>query len=578
MPLPTENEVWPPREWALAFDQFASNDVWFRGSEADLAEFYAGHGATSNSRGDDPRSHYNSGTPSNASVGRKVWRAITRPFWGRANDRSASSGAAAQNRSRLHSPLAGNLATLSADLLFSEPPMHLLIADGEDVKGDAQDRFDKIANGDDMHMTLSQAGEFAAGIGGAVLTAHWDPDRTDRPWIQAAGCDVAVPEYEGSRTVALNLWTTHADVTVTNVVQAVYYHVERHELGAIVHALYRGTQSTIGERVPLTELPTLAHIAGIRGAILEGDTVRLPTGVPDRLTAQYWRNLPTRTFRKDATLSRIGRADFEGVENMLSEVDAVWSSWMRDIKIARARLIVPSSFLDVSGPGAGGAFDDDQEILTALEYADGTQGAGGVKDQISAQQFEIRYLEHASTILALVKEVLQHAGYSLSSYGEYGDAKAKTATEVVDRTTATERTRDKKALYYKQAAAPLLETLLELDRIHYNGPGLPAGAEVEIRFPELSQQDPEKLARTIALLRSAQAASTRTLVAMQHEDWDAEEQDAEVQRILAEQGLSEEAAEPEEDPAALERVDPLLPPEPVDADATDPAPGERVAA
>ncbi len=368
--------------------------------------------------------------------------------------------------------------------------------------------------------------------------------------MQASACDAAVPEYVGSKTVAINLWSTFQKLSSSGQITVVYYHVERHEVGAIVHALYEGRFGSIGKRVPLNSIPETEHLLGIRGGILNPDlSVSLPTGI-DMLTAQYWRNLPTRFHRKHGTLSRIGRADFEGVEAQLSAVDETWSSWMRDIKIARARLIVPAAFLD--GGALGPSFDDDREILTALEYADNNNG-----ETIQAHQFEIRYLEHKATILALIEDVLQHAGYSMSSYGETSDGGEKTATEVVDRTTATERTRDKKILYYKQAQIPLDEALLELDRIHYHGPGLPDGAKIDIEFTELSQIDPEKLARTMGLLRSAEAASTKTLVAMLHDDWDQPQLDEEVDRILAETGMSDVAP----DPAKIDRVAPAIDPE-----------------
>jgi len=46
----------------------------------------------------------------------------------------------------------------------------------------------------------------------------------------------------------------------------------------------------------------------------------------------------------------------------------------------------------------------------------------------------------------------------------------------------------------------------------------------------------QEVAQSIELLSRAKAASTRTLVEMLHPDWSDEEIDAEVQRIMEEQG------------------------------------------
>jgi hypothetical protein len=566
MPLPEEDKVWPPLEWSLAFDQYASNDAWYAGSELDLVSLYGSAGNGTANRGDNPASHFNNRTPDAGLTRRsRIWRSLTRPFWTRSTAPGGTSGAPEQ-KTRLHSPLAGNLATLSSDLLFSDPPTTRLMKDGKPVDGAPQDRVDLICNSDRMRMTLSQAGEWAAGISGVVLTAHWDPENTDAPWMGIAAADAAVPEYEGEKLVAINLWSTYQTVNASGQVAKVFYHVERHERGAVIHALYEGAFASIGKRVPLDTIPETAHYLTIPNTTENPDySLTIGTGI-DVLTAAFWRNLPTRLHRKHGILSRLGRADFEGVEPILSAVDEVWSSWMRDIKIARARLIVPNSFLE--GGVFGPQFDDDQEILTSLEYADTKSG-----ETIEAHQFEIRFLEHRSTILALVAEVLQHCGYSESSYSDNADGGSKTATEVLDRTSASERTRDKKGLYFADAQVQIDEALLELDRVHYHQPGLPDGAEIVIEFAEISQIDPEKEARTLGLLRTAMAASTKTLVEMQHPEWSQDEKDEEVDRILAENNLDDTEADEPVDPTTIGRLDPStgLPIDPT-APPADPAP------
>jgi hypothetical protein len=553
MPMPLPGETFPAPEWSAVFDQYELNGAFFGDDQAEISRVLqkrGGNGGTRN-RGDDSASHFNKSDGTRRKGGVRGW--VSRFFNGRVipND---------ENRTRIHAPVASNLARLSADLLTSEPPVFRLIdAKGEPVESPAQERVDAILNGPDQHRALSEAAETCAGLGAVALTAHWDPAVSDRPWMESTPCDAAIPEYRGRRLVAVNLYTIHVKPTeAMRLGDEVYLHVERHEVGVISHALYRVKQSdsfawgyeTLGDVVPLNSLDALAHILEIPGSRRSStaqDVIELPTGI-DRLTVGWWRNLPTKAFRK--ILPMIGRADFEGVEQLLDAIDEVWSSWMRDIKIARARLIVPESMLEFQGAGLGGKFDEDREILTALQYVD----LGGEKNSpIEAHQFEIRAAEHAATLLGLTREITQFAGYSLSSYGERSDGGGQggaiTATEVTSRTTMTERTRGTKFGYLQEAAHPLALAMLDLDRIHYRGPAMPQGATLTMTIPPWSQLDPEKEARMFQYLRAAMAVSTDTLVRMQHDDWDETRIRAEVEEIQRENGLLEV-----EDPAVEERV------------------------
>lgn len=563
MALPQPGTAWPPIEWAPAFDQYRMNDALYSGDVTELANIFAGSGPAGGTRGDSDAAHYNTvrtATRKRQGMIAGLIDSVRSWFWGTRSPANAQ-------RTRLHSPLAGNLATLSADILMSEPPAFRFVdGDGETMKGDGQDRLDDLMNGPAIRAALVEAAEYCAGLSAVALTVQWNPDKVDRPWIGVVGCDAVVPEWDGGVLSAVTLWTVYPDLDDVGLSRANYYHLERHESGLIVHALYKGTDASIGVQVPITDLPALEYLTTIPGGRVgeNGLTIELPTGT-EYLTATWWRNLPTRRFRRHGILNRAGRADWEGVEHYLDQIDMTWSAWMRDIKLARARLIVGDDLLDDAGGHP--SFDDDAEILKGLNFAP----LNPEDPPIVAQQFEIRAEDHARTILGLTKEVLQHAGYSLASYGEYGDVQ-KTATEVSDRKTATERTRDKKALYFVQAVSPLVHALLDIDRIHHGAPGIPADGTLTITFPEQSQIDPEVQGRVFVSLRSAMVASTKTLVAMLHPDWDKDMIDDEVDLIMQENPLGQEVdaaiegREGDGPPEVDEDGNPIEP-EPADADA-----------
>lgn len=572
MPLPQPNKPFPSVDLQPVFDQYRSNRAWAFGGDQDIAGVYGGWDA---SRGDDPNTHYN--RTSGSFLGR-VWRSMNRPFWGKSDPKV--TGGVKQQKTRLHSPIAGNLSALSSDLLYAEPPRILVQRDGAPLPSD-DDLSQQLAQilDEQFEATMSEAGEWVAGVSSACLVAQWDTrDGSRRPWVTVSPADSFIPEYRGSTLTAVNLFTTYHDVAANGRTNATYTHVERHEVGTITHALYRSSRSDgsdIGAVVPLDDwIEQVAHYRDIIGH-LEDDvtqTIILNTGI-DRMTAYPWINLPTRRYSLTPATRWAGRADFEGAEQVLDKIDLVWSAWMRDIVIGRARLFVPDQFLEAAGAGGGPSFDEDAEILTPFAGA-ALNPDGGMQEAISAQQFAIRAADHAATLQALVLELLTHAGISPASYQgvQQDGATNRTATEVTADRDATNRTRKRKIRYHNRAVVPLVEALLDLNRVHYRGDTLGADDEVVVDFPTVDQIAPLVLAQVQQTLRAAQAASTRTLVKMQHPDWEPKEVDDEVRAIIAENpGL---AGEVEPDAGTEDRVDPeTVNPQPAaGGDPSEPAP------
>lgn len=577
MPLPTENKPFPATEVAPIFDQIRSNRAWSFGGDQDIAGVYGGWNA---SRGDDPNTHYNNSTGS--GFFRRVWRSVTRPFWGATDSAVTGGGVPPQAKTRMHSPIAGNLAALSSDLLYSEPPRIVVQRAGTPLesKDELSQQLSQILD-EQFEASMSEAGEWVAGLSSACLVAQWDAtDGSRRPWVTVSPADSYVPEYLGSKLTAVTLFTTYHDVTASGTTRATYTHIERHEPGSITHALYRssrGDGGDIGALVPIEDwIEQLQGITAIPGALTDPDgrTVILNTGIT-RITAYPWINLPTRRYSLTPSTRWAGRADIEGAEQVLDKIDMVWSAWMRDIVVGRARLIVPEQFLESAGPGGGPVFDEDSEILTPFASA-ALSPDGGISEAISAQQFAIRAADHAATLESLVLELLTHAGISPATYQgvQQGSTGNRTATEVTADRDSTNRTRKRKIRYHNRAVVPLVEALLELNRVHYQGESLGKDDEVVVTFPTIDQIAPQVLATVQQTLRAAQSASTRTLVMMQHPDWEPREIDEEVTRIYAENpGLSGDDVDT--DPTEVERVDPENPQPAAGGDPAAPVDAEQ---
>ena len=199
------------------------------------------------------------------------------------------------------------------------------------------------------------------------------------------------------------------------------------------------------------------------------------------------------------------------------------TSWMRDLRIGKGRVIVPDVYLQSLGRGRGAYFDAEQEIFTQVNALPGAEGLA-----MQVVQFAIRVEEHERTCAALTAQALRGAGYSVQTFGEGGDV-AATATEVHARERRSYTTRARKIEYWKPALGRLAETALAIDAKHFRTGIKPVRPDVE--FPDGVTPDPEQLARTIQLLDSAKSVSTKTKVALLHPDWDDDRVEKEVDLI-----------------------------------------------
>lgn len=535
--------TWPPAPWDTAFARFRELDAWWAGNAAVLSEIYSGATAAA-------------AVPTHTVAGRKyrggVLGSLSKMFLGQPIVEE-------EKRMRMHLPLAADLCTLSADLLFGEAPQ-ILFRKPDDVplqEGDtrasrkrwvhpAQTRLDDITGADEAHAELLLAGEYAAALGGSYLAVAWDADVHDHVFPKAYAADTAIPTFRHGRLAGVKLWTEYHDGN------EVYRLIEEHKPGSIEYTLYRGTDRTLGVPVQIDSREETAHYARMRTIadldVREGElpeTVAIGTGTK-RLAVTYLKNAsPVRDWRKLGELASLGRSDLDGVQDVLDKVDFTWSSLMRDVENGQGRLVVPEEMLDLSGkPGEGANFDTYRQVFTpvgaTLSKAADSGSAMGIV------QFAIRVEEHLAVIEGLKKELASALGYSEAHLGLDSVSGTRTATEIDADLSDSERTRDKKALYAKGALARWSLAALEIDKTVFGGAELGDMKRMPaVEFAPVSQADPEKLARTAQLLDAARAASRKEIVRSIHPDWDEDDIDREVELIQQEIGT------PAPEPAAF---------------------------
>lgn len=494
------NAQWPPSWMEPILHRIETWAAWHSGDPEKLAAVYSGS--------DDSTGFFASEQGGFKARVRRWVSNIVRYFWGQRSN---------QPRRRLHDPIAGDIASASADLLFAEPISVKVTQEGtDDTHEDGQEFIDGIMD-EGAHATLLEGGETAAALSGAYLRARWDTDNIGKThWFDIIGPDCAVPVWRNGRLDACTLWKI-----VGRKNRTVFRHLEHHRRGEIEHALHAGDEDTLGPRVALDTLPDLAGLAEVADA----DGV-IATGT-DRLTVEYAPNMrPNRIWRDVPKAVHLGVSDFSGIEGLLDANDLAYSSLMRDVDLGKARLVVPKSYLTDHGRGQGASLDIDREVYeTVNAMADEDKGM-----QLEMVQFDIRVEDHERVLLRLKTDAVTRAGYSAQTFGLTGDV-AMTATEVAAKERRSLTTRSRKMQYWAPALRGILTTLLEIAG-H-------SGVEVKLEWPAAVGVDPEAEARTVKEWSDAAAASTETKVRKLHPEWDDDQVSDEVDRILEENQIGQ---------------------------------------
>ncbi|MFE2994091.1 phage portal protein [Nocardia sp. NPDC059246] len=503
--MPDYAGVWPPKPHDTAYDDYGVYSSWWSGDTIALQSIYS-----------NPNYLIPAPRPSQLRGG--VVGMLSRLWWGRP---------VLQDTKRLHVPAPADIATTSADLLFGQPPSWLFSeGDASDLEG-AQDRLNDLLDDAGTVATFLEAAEIQAALGGVFIRLWWDQGVSDKVKLSAVAPDSAIPIWRYGDLQEVTFWSI-----VGKDKSGTWRHLEHHSPGRIEHALYVGDDGSIGRLMPLDSLDATAWAAD-----LVDEEAGIDTGV-EGLTAAYVPNVkPARKWRNTPQLSALGRSDFEGVEPLFDSLDEAWSSWMRDLDIAKGRLFVAQDLLADQGPGKGAAFDPEQHIFTGVPSDQMELNDGVSKQLVQAQQFQIRVEEHAKTCEKLLKEILRACGYSAADFDD-SDAAAMTATEVSARKNKSNETRNRKILYWQAAMQPLATTALQLDAVVYGqGHNYGLTADPEMKFPVRVDQDPVSLSTAISNLRAAKAISTETAVRMFNPNWSNDEVADEVKRIQEENAL-----------------------------------------
>ncbi|HEX3047206.1 MAG TPA: phage portal protein [Bacillota bacterium] len=460
------NQSWPPSEWKPIYDKYAEWSAWYSGDPNKIANVFSSAVYTPTKSG---------------------------RFWAREIKE--------ERRVMLHIPIAGDLATTSSNLLFSESPKIILPGGSPELTA----KLEQIINANGFYNTIIEAAEVCAALGGVFLKINWDKDLSPYPILNIAQVDNAIPEFKYGILQAVTFWK------IIDAEDEVHRLLERHEKGYIYSALYLGTQDNLGRQIPLTSRPETANIQPV-----------VATGINDILVRYIPNMMPNKLFRG----SSVGQSDFGGSEGLMDALDEVYTSWIRDIRLGQARIIVPESYLIDVATGKP-KFDLDQEVYVQMDYnPNDIQGA----NSITQSQFNIRTEEHRQTSLELIARIIANAGYSPQSFGLGAGSISESGYALQIREKKSFITTAKKARYWKTALEDILFLMLQLENHSHS-----IRPSVEIQDSVTS--DLSQIAQTVNLLYNASAISIRTAVQMVNHDMSEEQIELETKRILAERGI-----------------------------------------
>ena len=537
--LPAENTEWPPRSVAGRYRRMKLPRAWYSGDPGQLRSAYGTKSAT---RAGGMRTTLNPGGGVQRIIGTN-----SDSFW--------ADSPSTELDTRRHLPIAQDIATISADQLFSDPPtirvLGPLDAEGKPTLETraAQQRLDRNLSKCRFESTLIAAAEIASALGSIGLRVAFDKGAAaiaGRPVIAKVTADAVIPHYSWGQLVGVTFWQVVQQDTERD---EVWRHLEVHEAGTgmVYHGLYKGDTASIGERMPLDAQKATEHLAkavnkdgGIR--VVSAGTGKTATSIPNMLP-------------DPADLSdEAGRSDFTlPVMDLFDAADKAYTQLMDEVDDAKSRLLIADSMLERGKPGQGVTFDASQRIFQKVKVPPSEKDGGGLP--IEKVQFEMRVEQYLSLIDALTHKAIDAAGFNPNTERDQ-DGAAMTATEVSARNLKSRTTRDKKVRYWEGELEELLTTFLLVDVEQFapweqvettTTTTAPDGTEqtsttvqsvrvqafpVEVQFPEAVQPTLRELAETAKMLREA-GESVMEVQRVLHPDWTERELRENVEAIQA---------------------------------------------
>ena len=480
-----ENMQYPPD--SLLMYKMKEHSVWYSGEAELLANFYF----------DSDLKNYlnlNYGTRNNNK------------FWGRQIKNGADFF--------IHVPIANDIAETSATFLFGEAPIIRFKSDSEGMKKNQED-LDTMLTNSGFYRKILEGAELASAMGGVFIKVAWDSELSPYPIPVIAQCDQAFPRFKFGKLESVDLV-----YEVENDGSTVKRLVETISRGKIENALYSGSSDNMGKKVSLSDCDSTKGLEEVVDTAGVMTCVYIPNLLPNKL----------------CRTSPMGRSDYQGQETLMDALDETFSSWMRDVQVARAKIHVPSGYIkEVNGKGK---FNIDTMVYEEMDV-DPT----AMTKPIEATQFDIRADQFEKTCLNLLDRIITSAGYSPQSFGLNIAGRAESGTALNVRERKTFGTTSKKQTYWEEGLKELVNAMCCIMNTFLGGE-FTCELDVNIAFRDSISNNMAETCNSVKTLSDAKAISTDTKVRMVHPEWTDTQVQEEVERILND----ESAGMPQDNP------------------------------
>ncbi len=216
-------------------------------------------------------------------------------------------------------PLAGRISETWADLIHGEEP-NIEPANEADA-----DRLLEVIEGNDYSSGLQGAEDICSSEGSTWWRILCDPETADHPLIEWHSRMMVIPIFRGKALRAVAFWSELPKDPNTEETYRVF---EIHADGVVRNLLFRGSRSSVGTKVNLTDHPDTADIP-------EDDWMH---GLPMLAGKILNRTGPKRTE---------GASDYKRVEGLLYALNEAVTIGSENARLTlKQRVAVPSKYLD----------------------------------------------------------------------------------------------------------------------------------------------------------------------------------------------------------------------------------------
>jgi A118 family predicted phage portal protein len=486
-----EGTHFPPSEWAFWYDKYSEYAAWYSGSSEELLRFYTTKIANS---------HFDN----------KI-------FWARLD--------AEERANAVNMPAAVDIASTSANLLFSESPRYAY-----DEKSVSGQRMKDIIKENGFNNILLEAAEISAALTGVFLKLDIDTSISKLPIISCVIPENAFPIFRRGRLTEVLFWRT---VRIDENINVFYRLFENRKIEngttLIEYRLYKGTNDKVGHVIPFESIEETAslNLIDVAWAIDGLGCVYIPNMRPNKLCPG----------------SSLGINDYSGCIPLLDSLDLAWTSLIRDIELGMGQIFIDEDLLQREDTTIYGSektvlnkFSKFQKCFLKLNLSSWRMG-GESLEPIKVVQFEMRVDEHVKSCENIFKNIVNMCGYSPQTFGLDIGGMAESGTALRVREKKSFATRGKKERYWIQGIENILSQAQQLD-ILYNNYYNPDEFNVELEDSIII--DNSEMSETIKSLDQARAISTEIKVKMQHPNWSIEDIMAEVKKIKEENSMQSE--------------------------------------